>query len=82
MVSDEARTAAGKRLRRVVPREGARSVETGSGEADPLALLDEQNLPGSRSWCPVRMGRMAASPFAFLPGLPPLSWRPTWASTR
>src|SRR5882757_5342629 len=68
MVSDEARTAAGKRLRRVVPREAHGEWKPGPERADPFALLDEQNLGRIPELVPVRMGRMAASPFAFYRG--------------
>jgi uncharacterized protein (DUF2252 family) len=68
MVSTEARTAAGKRLRRVVPREAHGEWKPGPERADPLALLDEQNLARIPELVPVRMGRMAASPFAFYRG--------------
>src|SRR5467141_1612934 len=68
MVSAEARTAAGKRLRSVVPREAHGEWKPGPERADPFALLDEQNLGRIPELVPVRMGRMAASPFAFYRG--------------
>jgi len=66
-VSDEARDGCGKRLRRSFP-EKRTVMETAAERADPLALLDEQNLARIPELVPVRMGRMAASPFCVLPG--------------
>ena len=64
----KARAVAGKRLRRVVPREAHGEWNPGPERADPLALLEEQNLARIPQLVPVRMGRMAASSFAFYRG--------------
>ena len=64
----KARAVAGKRLRRVVPREAHGEWNPGPKRADPLALLEEQNLARIPQLVPVRMGRMAASSFAFYRG--------------
>ena len=68
VMSAEARTAKGKRLRRVVSREAHGAWKPGPDRADPLALLEEQNLARIPQLVPVRMGRMAVSPFAFYRG--------------
>ena len=68
VMSPEARTAEGKRLRRVVSREAHGAWKPGLDRADPLALLEEQNLARIPQLAPVRMGRMAVSPFTFFRG--------------
>jgi uncharacterized protein (DUF2252 family) len=68
VMSAEAQAAEGKRLRRVVPRAAHGEWKPGPDRSDPLALLEEQNLARIPQLVPVRMGRMAASPFAFYRG--------------
>ena len=68
VMSADARTAEGKRLRRVVAREAHGAWKPGPDRADPLVLLEEQNLARIPQLAPVRMGRMAVSPFAFYRG--------------
>ena len=67
MSADEQR-AGGKRLRRVVAREAHGEWIPNPDRADPLTLLDEQNQARIPQLIPVRMGRMAASPFGFFRG--------------
>ncbi|MCU1494602.1 MAG: hypothetical protein JWO62_2366 [Acidimicrobiaceae bacterium] len=68
LISAEHQRAAGKRLRRLIPRETHGEWQPEPGRANPLALLDEQNRVRIPQLVPVRIGRMAASPFAFYRG--------------
>src|SRR5260370_35643197 len=64
----EKRHAAGKDLRRAVPREShAEGIPT-KDRPDPLKLIAENNKGRQKDLIPLRMGRMAASPFTFLRG--------------
>jgi uncharacterized protein (DUF2252 family) len=58
----------GKMLRRKVPRESHAEWKAGKHRPDPLKLLAESNKGRQNRLVPLRMGRMAASPFAFLRG--------------
>src|SRR6516225_5745438 len=62
------RRAEGKWLRRTVPRESHADWKPGRNRPDPLKLLAESNKGRQERLIPLRMGRMAASPFAFLRG--------------
>jgi len=62
------RRAEGKALRRQVPRESHAEWKPGKNRADPIKLLAENNKGRQEHLIPLRMGRMAASPFAFLRG--------------
>src|SRR5215471_8493208 len=62
------RRADGKELRRQVPRESHSEWKPGRNRPDPLKLLAESNKGRQKHLIPLRMGRMAASPFAFLRG--------------
>src|SRR6516164_7467925 len=62
------RHAAGKALRRRVPRESHAEWKPGKNRPDLLKLLAESNKGRQEHLIPLRMGRMAASPFAFLRG--------------
>jgi len=62
------RHAEGKELRRAVPRESHAEWKPSSHRPDPLKLLAESNKGRQKDFVPLRMGRMAASPFAFLRG--------------
>jgi len=62
------RRADGKELRRQVPRESHSEWKPGRNRPDPLKLLAESNKGRRKHLIPLRMGRMAASPFAFLRG--------------
>jgi len=68
MVPWEKRRAEGKTLRRSVPRESHAEWKPGKNRPDPLKLLAQSNKGRQASLVPLRMGRMAASPFAFLRG--------------
>jgi uncharacterized protein (DUF2252 family) len=60
--------AAGRALRAKVPRKSLADWAPGPDRPDPVAQLAEQNARRVASLVPLRMGRMAASPFAFLRG--------------
>lgn len=64
----EQRRAQGKMLRRATPRESHAEWKPGKNRPDPLKLLAESNKGRQAQLVPLRMGRMAASPFAFLRG--------------
>jgi uncharacterized protein (DUF2252 family) len=64
----EERRAEGKTLRRKVPRELHGEWKAPKNRPDPLTLLAESNKGRQKHLIPLRMGRMAASPFAFLRG--------------
>ncbi len=68
MVPWEERRAQGKALRRSVPREAHAAWKPGKERPDPLALLARSNKGRHSHLVPLRLGRMAASPFAFLRG--------------
>jgi uncharacterized protein (DUF2252 family) len=68
MVPWEQRHAEGKVLRRRVPRESHAEWKPGKNRPDPLKLLAASNKGRQEHLVPLRMGRMAASPFAFLRG--------------
>jgi uncharacterized protein (DUF2252 family) len=58
----------GRRRRTVVPRTSHREWEPPDGRADPIALLDAENVGRLPELVPVRWGRMLESPFAFMRG--------------
>jgi uncharacterized protein (DUF2252 family) len=60
--------AHGKALRTKVPRESFASWEPPSDRRDPIKTLIASNKGRQSQFIPLRMGRMAASPFAFLRG--------------
>lgn len=64
----EQRRANGKALRRAVPRESHAEWKPGKNRPDPLKLLAASNEGRQKHLVPLRLGRMAASPFAFLRG--------------
>ncbi len=68
LVPWEKRRADGKALRRAVPRESHAPWKPGKKRPDPLKLLAQSNQGRQGHLIPLRMGRMAASPFAFLRG--------------
>ena len=68
MVPWKQRHAEGKELRRTVPRESHAEWKPGKNRPDPLKLLAISNKGRQAHLVPLRMGRMAASPFAFLRG--------------
>ena len=64
----EKRHAAGKDLRRAVPRKSHAEWIPSKSRPDPLKLIAENKQGRQKDLIPLRMGRMAASPFAFLRG--------------
>jgi uncharacterized protein (DUF2252 family) len=64
----EKRHAAGKELRKAVPRESHAEWTPWKGRPNPLDLLAASNKGRQKHLVPLRMGRMAASPFTFLRG--------------
>ncbi len=68
MVPWKDRHAEGKEIRAKVPRESHAEWKPGEKRPDPLKLLAESNKGRQDHLVPLRMGRMAASPFAFLRG--------------
>src|SRR5450755_3959588 len=68
MVSWERRREEGKALRSKVSRESHAEWKPGTKRPDPLKLLAQSNKGRQAHLVPLRMGRMAASPFAFLRG--------------
>ncbi|WP_055563973.1 DUF2252 domain-containing protein [Streptomyces atriruber] len=60
--------AEGKALRRQVPRAAHAEFEVDGGRPDPVAVMEESNRSRLPELAPIRVGRMAASPFAFLRG--------------
>jgi len=66
--STDQRLAAGKALRRRVPRASHAEYAPRGDRPDPLAILDAQNATRVQKLVPVRYGRMLANSFAFLRG--------------
>ena len=62
------RRAAGRALRKEVPRSSHAEWSPVADRPDPISLLEEQNLTRQAQLVPIRYGRMAASPFGFLRG--------------
>src|SRR5438270_12441804 len=62
------RHADGKDLRRAVPRESHAEWIPPKDRPDPLKLIVENNKGRQKDLIPLRMGRMATSPFTFLRG--------------
>ncbi len=58
----------GKALREQTPREAHSTWAPAADRADPVATLLASNVGREERLIPLRMGRMAASPFAFLRG--------------
>jgi uncharacterized protein (DUF2252 family) len=68
MVSWEERRAEGKALRNKVPIESHAAWKPSKNRPDPMKLLAISNKGRQAHLIPLRMGRMAASSFAFLRG--------------
>jgi hypothetical protein len=68
LASWQQRHAEGRALRRAVPRESHAQWKPRKDRPDPLKLLAESNKGRLAHLVPLPMGRMAASPFAFLRG--------------
>ncbi len=62
------RSARGAAARERIPPEQHRGWEPAADRADPVALLESQNLTRSPDLVPVRYGRMLLSPFTFYRG--------------
>jgi uncharacterized protein (DUF2252 family) len=62
------RMAAGKALRKQVPRASHAIYERGTSRPDPVEILERQNATRVKKLIPVRYKRMLANPFAFLRG--------------
>ncbi|MGW4193968.1 DUF2252 domain-containing protein [Streptomyces sp. NPDC005004] len=60
--------AEGKALRERVPREAHRALEIGPTRPDAVDAVVESNAGRIAGLTPIRVGRMAATPFAFLRG--------------
>jgi len=68
MVPWEQRRAEGKALRDAIPRESHAGWKPGKKRPDPMKLLATSNKGRQSDFVPLRMGRVAASPFVFLRG--------------
>lgn len=66
--SVEERLAAGRALRKKVPRTDHRAYQRTADRPDPVSILEKQNETRVQKLVPVRYARMLASPFAFLRG--------------
>src|SRR5215218_3542963 len=66
--SVQERLAEGKALRDQVPRAAHARFDKNPDRADPVAILERQNVSRVQKLVPVRFARMLASPFAFLRG--------------
>jgi uncharacterized protein (DUF2252 family) len=62
------RMAAGKALRKQVPRASHAIYDRGTHRPDPVEILEQQNATRVQKLVPVRYSRMLANPFAFLRG--------------
>lgn len=58
----------GKGLREVVPHKVHGAWKPATGRSDPVEALLKSNEGRQEAFVPIRMGRMAASPFGFLRG--------------
>ncbi|MBM7167181.1 DUF2252 family protein, partial [Streptomyces sp. G44] len=58
----------GKALRKRVARSAHGQFEESAGRPDPVAAVEESNRSRLPELAPIRVGRMTASPFAFLRG--------------
>src|SRR5580692_5887914 len=68
LVSWEKRRAMGKSLRQSVPRESHAKWKAPKNRPDPVETVRSSNHGRQAELIPLRMGRMASSPFAFLRG--------------
>ncbi|MFE6737251.1 DUF2252 domain-containing protein [Streptomyces tubercidicus] len=60
--------AVGRALRDRLPRSGQAELPVADGRPDAVAAVEESNVGRLPELTPIRVGRMAASPFAFLRG--------------
>ena len=68
LASRAERIAAGQALRQRVPRSSHATFSLSRDRPDPIGLLEDSDRSRLRSLLPIRYGRMATSPFAFLRG--------------
>ncbi len=61
------RRSLGKQLRKETPRSSHAAWQPAADRPDPLDLLQAQDEGRIQELLPIKYGRMAASPFAFLP---------------
>ncbi|MFD3513313.1 DUF2252 domain-containing protein [Streptomyces sp. NPDC058657] len=64
----QSRKAEGKALRKQVPRAAHRALTLDAGRPDAVRAVEESSRGRVASLTPIRVGRMAASPFSFLRG--------------
>jgi uncharacterized protein (DUF2252 family) len=64
----EERYAAGRALRKDLPRNGVGRWRPSEDRADPIDLIEESHAGRLERLIPLRVGRMVASPYAFLRG--------------
>ncbi|MEU9231053.1 DUF2252 domain-containing protein [Streptomyces subrutilus] len=67
-VADGSPKRDGKALRQRVPRAAHAAFEAPSGRPDAVRAVEESNAGRVAELAPIRVGRMAATPFAFLRG--------------
>jgi uncharacterized protein (DUF2252 family) len=65
----EARRAAGRELRRTAPRSSHGEWKPPAGRTDPVTLVEQTNAGRVEHLAPIRVGRMAATPFAYFRGM-------------
>jgi hypothetical protein len=65
----DGRMDAGRALRGAVPRSAQAGFSSMASRPDPIAILQQQAQDRLAGLVPIRCGRMASSPFAFLRGL-------------
>jgi hypothetical protein len=65
LATRDERYAAGKALRRQVPRASHTEWAPDSERPEPISLLEESNKTRLERLVPIRYGRMSQSPFAF-----------------
>jgi hypothetical protein len=68
LTSRAERTASGKALRSKVPRSSHAIWVPNAKRPDPISLLEKANTTRLKHLVPIRLGRMAKSPFAFYRG--------------
>jgi hypothetical protein len=64
------RAQQGKALRRLAPRSSHAQLKLAKRRRDPWEILARTDVGRVGALLPIRYGRMAQSPFAFLPDLP------------
>jgi uncharacterized protein (DUF2252 family) len=68
IVSPDERIAAGKALRKKIPREQHGRWNSVKGRPDPIDLLHKSDVGRMKKLIPIRYGRMLQSPFSFYRG--------------